>query len=116
MLYVSAARRRKPSHHFGDRVTPCPRIPRAHLAGAAVVCALVGRPLAAQRPAPPPERGSELTISLVTMGQGDVIYERFGHNAIWVHDTLRHRDIQYNYGLFDFRQENFILRFVQGRM
>jgi hypothetical protein len=50
------------------------------------------------------------------MGQGDVIYERFGHNAIWVHDSLRHRDIQYNYGLFDFRQENFILRFVQGRM
>jgi hypothetical protein len=50
------------------------------------------------------------------MGQGDVIYERFGHNAIWVHDALRNRDIQYNYGLFDFRQENFILRFVQGRM
>ena len=65
---------------------------------------------------PMPERGSELTISLVTMGQGDAVYERFGHNAIWVHDTLRHRDLQYNYGLFDFRQENFILRFVQGRM
>ena len=62
------------------------------------------------------ERGSELTISLVTMGQGDAVYERFGHNAIWVHDTLRHTDRQYNYGLFDFRQENFILRFVQGRM
>ena len=90
---------------------------RAQLARAAVVCALFAPPLAAQRPAvTPPERGAELTISLVTMGQGDVIYERFGHNAIWVHDALRHRDIQYNYGLFDFRQENFILRFVQGRM
>ena len=97
-------------------MTPCPCIRRAHLARAAVVCALVSPPLVAERPAAPPERGSELTISLVTMGQGDVIYERFGHNAIWVHDSLRHRDIQYNYGLFDFRQENFILRFVQGRM
>ena len=96
---------------------------RAPGARAALACALAaalgsvtGRPLAAQRPAGLPERGAELTISLVTMGQGDAVYERFGHNAIWVHDTLRHTDRQYNYGLFDFRQENFILRFVQGRM
>ncbi len=73
---------------------------------------LLGRPAAAQQP----ERGAELTISLVTMGPGHEVWERFGHNAIWVHDTLRHQDIQYNYGLFSFRQENFILRFVQGRM
>ena len=90
------------------------------LLACAVVASLAtapGLPLAAQqRPAPVPERGAELTISLVTMGQGDAVYERFGHNAIWVHDTLRHTDRQYNYGLFDFRQENFILRFVQGRM
>jgi hypothetical protein len=98
-------------------VTPNRRIRRALLARVAAVCALAAPPLAAQQPAfRPPERGTELTISLVTMGQGDVIYERFGHNAIWVHDSLRHRDIQYNYGLFDFRQEHFILRFVQGRM
>ncbi len=84
----------------------------------AAAALLLALPLQAQRaPAPAvPERGSELTISLVTMGPGDVVYERFGHNAIWVHDSLRHRDIQYNYGLFDFRQKNFILRFVQGRM
>ena len=90
----------------------------ARSAAAAAAALLLSLPLAAQRPqAPPaPERGSELTISLVTMGPGDVVYERFGHNAIWVHDSLRHRDIQYNYGLFDFRQKNFILRFVQGRM
>ena len=96
---------------------------RAPGARAAFACALaatlagaIAPPLAGQRPAAPPERGAELTISLVTMGQGDAVYERFGHNAIWVHDTLRHTDRQYNYGLFDFRQENFILRFVQGRM
>ena len=90
----------------------------ARSAAAAAAALLLAFPLAAQRPALPaaPERGSELTISLVTMGPGDVVYERFGHNAIWVHDSLRHRDTQYNYGLFDFRQKNFILRFIQGRM
>jgi hypothetical protein len=112
MLYVSAAKRfqrRVP----GDHVT----FP-ARSAAAAAAALLLAFPLVAQRPALPaaPERGSELTISLVTMGPGDVVYERFGHNAIWVHDSLRHRDTQYNYGLFDFRQKNFILRFIQGRM
>jgi hypothetical protein len=92
----------------GDYV-PLIRLILACAAATALLTAS-GRPLAAQ------QRGAELTISLVTMGQGDAVYERFGHNAIWVHDTLRHTDKQYNYGLFDFRQENFILRFVQGRM
>ena len=29
---------------------------------------------------------------------------------------MRGTDLAYNYGLFDFQQENFVLRFVQGRM
>ncbi len=62
------------------------------------------------------EPGSELTIYVVTMGPGSLVYERFGHNALWVQDALRGTDQLYNYGLFDFQQENFILRFVQGRM
>jgi uncharacterized protein DUF4105 len=81
-------------------------------AAAALGCAFSGLRLHAQQP----ERGAELTIALVTMGPGQEVWERFGHNAIWVHDTLRHRDVQYNYGLFSFRQKNFILRFAQGKM
>lgn len=50
------------------------------------------------------------------MGPGDFVWERFGHNALWIHDDLRDTDIAYNYGLFDFAQENFILRFIQGEM
>lgn len=62
------------------------------------------------------EPGSELTVYLLTMGPGDAVWERFGHNALWIHDPARGTDQAYNYGLFDFRQENFVLRFVQGRM
>jgi hypothetical protein len=60
--------------------------------------------------------GDALSISLVTMGVGVRVWERFGHNAILVEDRVRGTRTAYNYGLFDFRQENFILRFVQGRM
>jgi Domain of unknown function (DUF4105) len=52
----------------------------------------------------------------MTMGPGKHVWERFGHNAIWIHDPVRGTDQAYNYGLFDFRQHNFLLRFVQGRM
>ena len=52
----------------------------------------------------------------MTKGPGKQVWERFGHNAIWIHDPVRGTDQAYNYGLFDFGQENFLLRFVQGRM
>src|SRR4029077_12271731 len=29
------------------------------------------------------EPGSNLTVYLLTFGWGDVVWERFGHNAIW---------------------------------
>jgi hypothetical protein len=50
------------------------------------------------------------------MGVGVRVWERFGHNAILVEDRARGTRVAYNYGLFDLRQENFLLRFVQGRM
>jgi hypothetical protein len=60
--------------------------------------------------------GESLTVYLMTMGPGKQVWERFGHNAIWIHDPVRGTDQTYNYGLFDFHQENFLLRFIQGRM
>lgn len=66
--------------------------------------------------APSREEGAELTVYLTTMGPGDLVYEKFGHNAIWIRDSLTGTTISYNYGIFDFRQERFITRFVQGRM
>src|SRR5262249_45752414 len=40
------------------------------------------------------------------------IWERFGHNALWVHDAAAGTDYAYDYGRFDFRQEHFFLRFA----
>jgi hypothetical protein len=79
------------------------------------------RSLPAQVAAPPSGRpaaapGSELTISIMTMGVGDEVWERFGHNAIVVDDRRFGTSVAYNFGMFSFRQENFLLRFIQGRM
>lgn len=60
--------------------------------------------------------GDELTIAIMTMGVGAEVYERFGHNAIVVEDRLRGTSTAYNYGMFSFQQEHFLLRFIQGRM
>lgn len=58
--------------------------------------------------------GSELTVRLLTMGNGKDIYALFGHSAIWVHDNVTARDTVFNWGEFDLRQPNFILHFLQG--
>ncbi len=74
----------------------------------------------AQQPSLPPRlpasHAESLTGYLMTMGPGKRVWERFGHNAIWIHDPVQGTDKAYNYGLFDLGQENFVLRFVQGRM
>jgi hypothetical protein len=70
----------------------------------------LGPGLAAEAP------GSELRVYLMTMGPGAAVWERFGHNAIWIDDPAAEPDTAYNYGLFDFRQESFLLRFIRGQM
>jgi hypothetical protein len=74
--------------------------------------------LLAGQPSPPPggAPGSELTVTLVTYGTGPAVWERFGHNAIWIHDAASGQNAHYDYGRFDFDQRNFLLRFIQGRM
>lgn len=58
----------------------------------------------------------DVTISLLTMGNGDQVWELFGHQAILIHDNTTGRDTVFNWGVFDFHQERFIPRFLQGRM
>ena len=63
--------------------------------------------------------GKDLDVSLVTFGPGEEIWERFGHNAILItlHEPGGSRSsMLYNYGMFDFSQENFWLNFARGRM
>ena len=59
-------------------------------------------------------RGASLTVSLYTYGPSDVFFERFGHAAIGVRDSLTGEDVAYNWGIFDFEQAGFLVRFLTG--
>lgn len=60
------------------------------------------------------EPGSELSVLLLTIGPGSEVWQRFGHNAIWIRDRARGLDIAFNWGTFDFNQPNFLTRFLTG--
>lgn len=55
------------------------------------------------------------TVSLLTCSPGTEIYELFGHSGIRVFDKEKNIDVTFNYGLFDFNQDDFIYRFVRGK-
>ena len=56
----------------------------------------------------------EITVTVITFGPGEQVWERFGHNALWIHDGARGTDIAWNWGLFDFAQPDFLQRFLSG--
>ena len=83
--------------------------------------------LAAQETQPPPPpgvsgaldstraiRGAHISISLLTYGPGDEVFERFGHVALVVRDSTTGVDIAFNWGMFDFDQPNFLVNFLTG--
>ena len=53
-------------------------------------------------------------VSIFTCGRGDQLYSTFGHTALRIKDDENQLDVVYNYGAFDFRTENFYLKFVKG--
>lgn len=57
----------------------------------------------------------ESSVSLVTCGPGEELYEAFGHTAIRISEPTLGFDAVFNYGTFDFDQPNFYWNFVQGR-
>ena len=75
----------------------------------APVQADVTPPLGAADSAP-----SGLTVTLITFGPGELVWERFGHNALWIHDERAGTDIAWNWGMFDFAQPDFLQRFLSG--
>jgi hypothetical protein len=64
----------------------------------------------------PASPGSSLVVSVITIGQGDLIWEKFGHNGLRIRDTVLQTDVWYNWGLFNPNERGFLLRFLQGRM
>lgn len=55
-------------------------------------------------------------IGVLTMGPGEIFWERFGHDAIVVQDPIDRAITSYNYGYFDLNEPGFLRRFVRGRM
>ncbi|MGD8278929.1 MAG: DUF4105 domain-containing protein [Gemmatimonadota bacterium] len=92
---------------------------------AAALAALHSAPASPRGPArQAPEQDStqsslssaSLRVYLMTMGQGDAVWEKFGHNAIWIRDEQRGLDVAYNWGVFDFDQPGFYTKLMRGRM
>ena len=61
-----------------------------------------------------PRLSPSTEVSIFTCGRGDQLYSTFGHTALRIKDTENQLDVVYNYGTFDFRTENFYLKFVKG--
>jgi hypothetical protein len=87
---------------------------RRALAALALLCAPPA--VAEQARWEPGQAGASLEVSLVTVGPGDIYWQRFGHNAIRVRDRESGREVLYNYGIFDFAEADFFARFIRGEM
>lgn len=87
---------------------------------AAVALLLAAGALSAQfripspQPDPLHQSGKNVTISLLTMGDGEDVAAMFGHSAIWVHDNVTRQDTVFNWGEYDLRAPHFIVHFVHG--
>ena len=60
------------------------------------------------------QSGQDIQVSLITCSPGTEIHAFFGHTAIRVIDPQNRRDIVFNYGMFNYKTENFIYKFVKG--
>jgi hypothetical protein len=60
------------------------------------------------------ERGARMSVSIITYGPGDFVFEKFGHIALALTDSTTGEDIAFNWGMFDFNQPNFLARFLTG--
>lgn len=89
-----------------------PSILRSLALAGALALAAAPVPARAQAPLAAPDTG--LTVTLLTMGQGDMVWEKFGHNALWIHDPQTGTDRVYNYGMFDFNSPGYWGRFIKG--
>ena len=83
---------------------------------ALVFAALVLSTCASARAGIADASGADLEVSLVTYGPGEIYWERFGHDAIELRDRVSGEAVNFNYGVFDFNEKNFLLNFARGRM
>ena len=60
------------------------------------------------------EPAPELEISLLTCAPGKDMYSLFGHSALRVIDYKKRKDYVFDFGVFDFNEPNFVLKFLRG--
>lgn len=77
-----------------------------------VLLSALGSPLPAQSRAP--GGASALQVWLITFGEGELYWEKYGHNALWFRDTTQGIDEAYNWGMFDFAGPGFLRRQIIG--
>ncbi|MAP54793.1 DUF4105 domain-containing protein [Altibacter sp.] len=55
-------------------------------------------------------------VSILTVGPGEQLYDKFGHSAFRINDPANGIDIVYNYGVYDFDTPNFYTKFARGKL
>jgi hypothetical protein len=55
-------------------------------------------------------------VSILTIGPGAQLYDKFGHSAFRIQDSVQGIDVVYNYGVYDFETPNFYTKFAQGKL
>jgi thiamine transporter ThiT len=82
-------------------------------------CICLGQTSAQESELSPAElasRGNYLTIKIALLGPGDDIYLWWGHIALIIEDSLSGENRFYDWGVFDFEQDNFYVNFALGRL
>ena len=59
---------------------------------------------------------SRIQISLLTCAPGEELNETFGHSALRVIDSNSLTDHVYNYGIFNFEDNYFYIKFIKGKL
>ena len=84
------------------------------------ICLVVLNSLTASAQAPAanntaqPAATDSIAISLLTCSPGNEVWSLYGHTAIRFQIPSQGVDLAINYGMFNFSQKNFVLRFVFG--
>jgi hypothetical protein len=68
----------------------------------------------AARPAVVAAAPDSLIVSLLTLGPGAPLFDRFGHTAVRIRRPLSGLDSAWNWGMYDFNAPNFIGRWLTG--
>lgn len=62
-----------------------------------------------------PDPMDSVEIGLITCSPHEEVYSLYGHSALHYRDYRNGADVVFNYGVFNYKQSNFVLRFVMGQ-